>query len=79
MKLIKSKNIIHILFEKMQIYCSRCKKYTDNTCPEKQVMITNKKIKGKTRCAGCMTIRSFFDKVENKYGLQTVAFQVLIN
>ena len=79
MKLTKSKNIIHILLKKMQIYCSRCKKYTDNACPEKLVMITNKEIKGKSRCASCMAIRSFFDKVENKYGLQTVAFQFLID
>ena len=46
----------------MQIYCSRCKKFTDNACPKKLVIITNKKIKGKSRCADCMAIRSFSDK-----------------
>ena len=75
MKLIKSKNIIHILFEKMQIYCSRCKKYTDNACPEKLVMITNKKIKGKSRCAGCMAIRSFLIKWRTNMGYRLLRFK----
>ena len=63
----------------MQIYCSRCKKYTDNACPKKLVIMTNKKIKGKSKCDGCMAVRSFSDKVENKYGLETVVFQFLID
>ena len=41
--------------------------------------MTNKKIKGKSRYDGCMAVRSFSDKVENKYGLETVVFQFLID
>ena len=43
----------------MHIYCSVCKKHTDNVCP--------KKLKGKSICAKCLTIRSFSDKINNKY------------
>ena len=60
----------------MQIYCSRYKKFTDNPCPKKLVIITNKKIKGKSRCADCMAIRSFSDK---KNGIEAVLFQFFID
>ena len=46
---------------------------------KKLVMITNKKNKGTLRCAGCMAIRLFSDKMENKYWLKTVVFQFLID
>ena len=45
----------------MYIYCSVCKKHTDNACPKKLVMLTNKKLKVKSRCAKCLTFRSFSD------------------
>ena len=63
----------------MQIYCSRCKKHTDNACPRKLVMLMKKKLKEKSRCADCMAIRSFFDKMRDKYELQIIASQVLID
>ena len=35
-------------------------------------MLANKNPKGKSRQADCMAIRSFFDKIRDKYGLETV-------
>ena len=50
----------------MQIYCSECKKHTDNVYPKKLVMMTNKVIKGTSKCADCMAIKSFSDKLKHK-------------
>ena len=48
----------------MHIYCKQCCKHTANTFPEKLVLISKNKIKGKSRCAICLTERSFTDKVQ---------------
>ena len=48
----------------MHIYCKRCKKPTANTFPKKIVLISKNKIKGKSRCAICLTERSFIDEIE---------------
>ena len=63
----------------MQIYCSRCYKHTDNTCPKKLVILTNKKIKEKPRCADCTAIRLFSDKTTDKYELKIIVPQFLID
>ena len=63
----------------MQIYFSRCKKHNDNACPKKLVMLTNKKFKGKSRCADCMAIGLFFDEINDKYELETTVSQFLID
>ena len=63
----------------MQIYCSRCKRHTDNACPKKLVMLTNKKLKVKSRCADCMAIRSFFDEIKGKDELEIIVPQFLID
>ena len=47
----------------MHIYCKKCKKHTSNTSPKKLVLILKNKIKGKSRCAICLTERSFIDKI----------------
>ena len=44
---------------------------------KKLVMLTNKKVKGKSRCIDCMAIRSFFDEIKDKYGLETIISQFL--
>ena len=51
----------------MHIFCKNCKKYTGNTFPKKLVLISKSKIKGKSKCAICLTERNF---VHNKYGLE---------
>ena len=49
---------------KMHIYCKKCKKHTSNTFPKKLVLISKNKIKGKSRCAICLTKRTFIDEIE---------------
>ena len=47
----------------MRLYCKTCERHTSNTFPKK-VLISNNKIKGKSRCFICLTERSFIDEVE---------------
>ena len=48
----------------MDIYCKKCKKHTSNTFSKKLVLISKNKLKGKSRCALCLTERSFIDEIE---------------
>ena len=48
----------------MPIYYKKCKRHTSNTFPKKIVLISNNKIKGKSRCFICLTERTFIDEVE---------------
>ena len=49
----------------MHIYCKKCNKHTANTFPKKKiVLIPKNKIKEKSRCAICLTERSFIDDIE---------------
>ena len=59
--------------------CSKCEKYTYNVCPRNLVMMTNIIIKGISRCADCLAIKSFFDKMKDKDQLEVVASQFLID
>ena len=52
------------------MYCKNCKKHTDNTFPKKLVLISKNKIKGKSKCAICLTERTFIHGIEVKYGLE---------
>ena len=54
----------------MHLYCKKCKKHTANTFPKKIVLISNNKIKGKSRCFICLTERSFIDGIQ--YDLESV-------
>ena len=53
----------------MDIYCKNCKKHTGNTFPKQLTLISKNKIKGKSKCAICLTKRTFLHKIEEKYGL----------
>ena len=53
----------------MRIYCKKCCKDTANTFPKKSVLISKNKIKGKSRCAICLTEKFFIDEV--KYDLES--------
>ena len=48
----------------MVIYCKRCNKHTRNTYPKKIILISKDKIKGKSKCAICLTERTFIDEIE---------------
>ena len=52
-------------YKSMHIYCKKCKKHTGNTFPEKIILISKNKIEGKSRCAICLTKRTFIDKIED--------------
>ena len=56
----------------MHICCKRCNKHTSNTFPKKLILISKNKIKGKSRCAICLTNRTFIDETEGdlKIGLE---------
>ena len=54
----------------MHIYCKKCNKHTCKTFPKKKkILIPENKIKGKSRCAICLTERTFIDEIEGKYDL----------
>ena len=51
----------------MHIYCKNCKKYTGNTFPKKLVLISKNKVTEKSKCAICLTERTFLHEIEDKY------------
>ena len=53
----------------MRFYCKKCKRHTSNTFLKKLVLISKNKTKGKSRCAICLTERSFIEEV--KYDLES--------
>ena len=48
----------------MHIYCKNCKKHTGNTFPKKLVPISKNIIKEKSKCAICLSERTFIQKIE---------------
>ena len=54
----------------MQIYCENCKKHADNTFPKELILIPKNKIKGRPKCAICLTKRTFIDKIEDEFDLE---------
>ena len=61
------------------LYCSKYKKHTNEACPKKLIFIKNIKIKGVSRCADCLDIRSFVDKIKNKDELEVIVTQFLLD
>ena len=55
----------------MHIYYKKCKKHTSNTFPKISVLISKNKIKGKSKCAICLTEKTFIDKIEDIYDLES--------
>ena len=49
----------------MHIYCKKRNKHTANTFPKKIIIISKNEIKGKSRCAVCLTKRTFIDEIED--------------
>ena len=54
----------------MHIYCKNCKKHTGKTFPKKLALISKNKIKGKSKCAICLTERTFIHEIEDKFDLE---------
>ena len=55
----------------MHIYCKNCKKDTGKILRKQLVPISKNKIKGKSKCAICLTERTFIHETEDKYGLES--------
>ena len=53
----------------MHMYCKNCKKHTGNMFPKKFILISKNKIKGKPKCAICLTEKTFIHKI--KYDLES--------
>ena len=53
------------------MYCKNCKKRTGNTFPKTLILISKNKIKGKSKCAICLTKRTFIYEIEVKYDLES--------
>ena len=61
---IEKAKIVSSNYKSMHIYCKKSKKHTSNTFPKKLVLISRNKIKGKSRCAICLTKRTIVDEIE---------------
>ena len=48
----------------MRIYCKKCKRHGSNTFRKKLVLISNDKIKGKSRCFICLIEWTFIDEIQ---------------
>ena len=55
----------------MQIYFKNCKKHTGNKFPKKLILISSNKIKGKWKCALCLTKNTFIHVIEDKCDLES--------
>ena len=53
------------------MYCKNCTKHTGNFFPKKIILISKNKTKGKSKCAICLTERTFIHEIEDKYGLES--------
>ena len=76
---MKSKNTFQKLQKQMLTYCSKFEKVTYNVYPKNIIMMTNIKTKGISRCADCLVIKLLVDKIKDKYVLETIVSQFLID
>ena len=58
-------------YKNVDMYCKNCKKHTGNTFPKKLILISKNKIKGKSKCAICLTKRAFIHEIEVKHDLES--------
>ena len=52
------------------MYCKSCIKHTGNMFPKKLILISKKKIKGKSKCAIYLIKRIFIHEIEGKFDLE---------
>ena len=58
-------------YKNMHIYWKNFKKHTGNPFPKKIILISKNKIKGKSKCAICLTKRTFIHEIEDKCDLES--------
>ena len=62
----------------MHIYCKKCNEHTSNTYSKKIILISKNKIKGKSKCAICLTKRTFTDEIEGDLERELEIFNFLL-
>ena len=55
----------------MYMYCKNCKKHAGNKFPTKLILISKNKITEKSRCAICLTKRTFIHEIDGKYDIES--------
>ena len=55
----------------MHMYFENCKKHIGNTFPKKVILIYSNKSKWKSKCAICLTEKTFIHETEGKYGIES--------
>ena len=53
------------------MYCKNYKKHKSNTFLKKLVLTSKNKIKGKSKCAICLTKTIFIYEIEGKYDIES--------
>ena len=49
----------------MHIFCKNYKKHAGNTFSKKLILISKNKIKGKSKCSICLTVRIFIHEIKH--------------
>ena len=62
------KEIVFTSYKNVYMYCKNCKKHTRNMFPKKLILISKNKIKERSKCAICLTGRTFIHEIEKKCG-----------
>ena len=55
----------------MDIFCKNFKKHTVSIFQKKLILFSKNKIKRKSKCVICLNERTFIDKIEYKYDLES--------
>ena len=63
--------MVFLDYKNMHMCCKNCKKHTGNRFPEKFVLISKNKIKGKSKYVICLTKKTFIHEIEVKYDLES--------
>ena len=54
-----NRQIVFSNYKNIIIYCKNCKRHAGNTFPIKLIPISKNEIKGQSKCAICLTTRTF--------------------
>ena len=68
---ITNRQIVFPNYKNKHMYCKNCKKHTGNMFPKTLIPISQNKIKGKSKCATCLTERTFIHEIKDKYNLES--------
>ena len=67
----KKQKVVFSNYKTMHIYCKNCKNIQVACFQKKLVLISKNKIKGKSKCAICLSEKTFIHEIEeDKYSLE---------